>query len=86
MHEVRKLKPYVDQLDDIRRNYAGVDLAISELEPTLARNPANYPTIIGKDISRIVVTPFDMPDIAIFFSYSDTEVFLLRAELLDAEE
>ena len=86
MHNIHKVDSYNHQLEEIRTKFPILDIAISELEPTLRRDPRIYPAVIGKEIYRIMVNSPDMPSISIFFRYDETTVYLLREEQLEAED
>jgi hypothetical protein len=87
MHAINRTPRYDANIAAIREKYRTViDVAISELEPTLRRNPTIYPVIIGKDIYRISVNSPDMPSISVYFRYDETTVYLLRAVQWESEE
>ena len=77
---------YKKQIEALKVDWKRLDEALSELAEAVSRIPENFPVVPGTKLRRIKVVGFpDVPPLAIFFSFTDTQVRIHSAELIEQD-
>ena len=87
MRTIRQEDRFTEQLEALKVDYERLDEALLWVNVALCKSPHIFPVIPGTRVSRIRLRDFPgVPNLCIFFIYDENEVYLLSAELIEAEE
>ena len=78
---------YAEQINQLRVNWRRLDEALMTLGPALSLIPYKFPRVPGTNLRRIKLVGFPgIPPLSVFFSFTDTTVNLIAAELIEFSE
>jgi hypothetical protein len=86
MRTIVEDKRYKEQIEALKVDWQRLDEALSELTEAVSRIPENFPVVPGTALRRIQVIGFPgVPPLSVFFSFTDTQIHIHSAELLDQD-
>jgi hypothetical protein len=88
MRTIRDEARYTEQINILKIEWARLDNALSDMQTALIRIPEQFPVVPGSDppISRLRIAGYPgVPPLSIFFTYTDTEVHFLSAEIIEQD-
>lgn len=86
MRTIREEEHYKKQIEALRVDWKRLDEALSQVHTALAAIPESFPVVPGTTLRRLKIVGYpDVPPLSIFFTYTDTEVHIKAAELIEQE-
>ena len=89
MRTIREEERYRKQIEALRVDWKRLDEALSQLQPALSTIPNLFPVVLGTGtpgLRRLKVVGYPgVPSLSIFFTYTETEVHLHSAEVIEQD-